>query len=162
MIRLNINQFVVVILSAILFYNAYLVIDNLNRNYKIKQFVKIHNNHPIDKLIDITASLDEFYRVNGQYPQNGSFDGVKSCWGQSKSDWILDLVPEYLSKLPDIDFPSAPCNKQILYRSNNRGYKLIVHDPDDFDIVKRDLPFLIDPERETFAYGFWSELGIDF
>jgi hypothetical protein len=114
-------------------------------------------------LVAICAALESCREEHLTYPQSsGGWDGLFSHWGQSKSEWISGLVPEYLRHLPrDPRCNDAP-EQQYLYRSDGHDYKLISHSPEDYAYVKLWRPGLADPVREGWAYGFWTEGAISW
>jgi hypothetical protein len=67
------------------------------------------------------------------------------------------LVPEYLEQLPRDPRGNDVPDQQYLYRSDGKDYKLISHSPEDYTFVRASRPELIDPVREGWAYGFWTE-----
>ena len=113
------------------------------------------------RLADLTRiknALEKYYQKNYAYPStSGRWDGLYSAWGQSKADWIPGLVPYYLKDLPRDPRMHTDNTQQYIYNSNGADYKLISHQPEDCDSVKRMNPALADPTRNCWAYGFWTK-----
>ena len=98
----------------------------------------------------VANALESYYKDHGAFPiSNGSFS--------LKSNWIPELVPDYLAAVPrDPRYLSSVENKQYLYISNGRDYKLVAHAPEDFGFVSMAFPERVDPRRKGYAYGMWS------
>jgi hypothetical protein len=110
----------------------------------------------------IKNALEMYYKRNNAYPKtDGRWDGLYSSWGQSKADWIPGLVPNYLNELPRDPRMHTDSTQQYIYYSNGVDYKLISHNPEDCDSAKRVNPAIIDPRRNCWAYGFWTN-GADW
>ena len=113
------------------------------------------------RLADLTRiknALQAYYQRNYAYPSTeGRWDGLYSAWGQSKADWIPGLAPHYIQVLPRDPRMHTNNQQQYIYNSNGADYKLISHQPEDCDAVKRMNPALIDPNRNCWAYGFWTQ-----
>lgn len=120
---------------------AYGLFEIITPNYKIR----------INDFKVIQSALETYKLDNGTYPIS---DGAQSL----SPTWIPGLAPKYLSTVPVdprklIGVPS----RQYLYLSDGREYKLISHAPEDFKFVSKSFPQLIDPKRNTYAYGIWTE-----
>lgn len=115
----------------------------------------------IRDLLEIVYALERYKMDNKSYPVSSSngaqWDGIRSRYGESREDWIRGLVPEYIQKLPRDPRLLSDGGKQYIYSSNGASYKLIVHHPDNCDVIKAIYPSLVDPVRDCFAYGFWTE-----
>lgn len=127
------------------------------QNELIQMFTKSHPEHSLNDLLKIKIALENYFIKYGKYPKSEGFDGIKSCWGKSDKNWINGLVPEFLPYLPDNIKKSDQCDKQYLYFSNESAYKIISHKPEDCKEIKKILPASIDPNRNCWAYGFWSK-----
>ena len=136
-----------------------MLLDRTFEERRIAAFIDSNHDHYLFDLLSIRKALDRYYIEHLSYPKNKSFDGVQSCWGESTPNWIPDLAPKYIEKLPNINHKNSNCGNQYLYKSNGKGYKLIVHFPEDCEEIKRDFPSLIDPNRDCFAYGYWNDDG---
>ena len=118
--------------------------------------------YPIRKihLTQIKDALEEYHKINEQYPvSSGSgkwFDGLYRGKGKSGGNWIDGLVPEYLLNLPKDPFRSNNVNRQYLYRSDGKDYKLIAVGTRDVDLVSKIDKTFIDPKRMNNAYGYWT------
>ena len=115
-----------------------------------------HFNQRYKDLAAIKVALDMYYIDNKAYPRSVGFDGLITKHGESRKDWIRGLTPKYISKLP-----SEPRNtsdtRQYLYKSNGKDYKLIAYRPEDCNSVRVKNLNLIDPNRDCWAYGFWTK-----
>lgn len=98
----------------------------------------------------IERALAKYHVDHGKYPvSGGSFS--------TSNKWIPELVPHYLPSVPrDPRFLKMVQNKQYLYLSNGTDYKLIAHAPEDFGLVSKMNPALVDPRRASYAYGIWT------
>ena len=107
----------------------------------------------LSDLLQISGALKAFKQKHGVYPQSVGFDGFKSNWGESSTDWIKGLSPDFLQILPRDPRKSKEPNKQYLYKSDGKDYKLIVHG------VNAKAALLVDyadPKRPTWAAGVWT------
>ena len=110
----------------------------------------------VTHLTSIRDALAAYHQVRGKYPESSGWDGLYSNWGRSTPDWISGLAPEYLPQLPRDPRANDAPDQQYLYKSDGKDYKLISHSPDDHGFVRATRPDLIDPARESWAYGFWT------
>lgn len=117
-----------------------------------------HENRLSD-LIKIKSALNSYFIHNKSYPKSLGFDGRYTKWGYSGADWIKGLSTEYIQELPSDPRNTTDPSKQYLYKSDGRDFKLIAHQPDDCIDVKQSHPETIDPKRNCWAYGFWTEGG---
>lgn len=116
----------------------------------------------IADLRQISNALEYYYQDNNSYPNSGgNWDGLYSCWGDSMTDWIPALTPNYIPELPHAPDNSMNCDKQYIYFSDGKEYKLIWHNADNADKVVAAYPLLADPQR-PYAFGFYSSGGTDF
>lgn len=99
----------------------------------------------------LADALESYRKDHGVFPvSNGS--------SSQKSNWIPELVPKYLTSVPrDPRNLSSVQNKQYLYISNGRDYKLVAHAPEDFGFVSKAFPDRVDPRRMGYAYGVWTQ-----
>lgn len=111
----------------------------------------------IQDLKKIKKALNLYYIKNNAYPKSKEFDGFYSKWGKSGEFWIDGLVPNYLSSLPRDPRKSKNKEKQYLYKSDGKDYKLIAHSTEDCTKVKIINSTLIDPKRDCWSYGFWTK-----
>lgn len=110
---------------------------------------------------DLTAiiyALEKYKLDNRKYPiSSNGYDGLHTDYGRASEKWIEGLVPKYLDKLPSDPRKNESGNDQYIYRSNGANYKLIAHNPDDCEQVKKLFPNIVDPLRDCWAYGFWTK-----
>ncbi len=130
----------------------------LKSQREMELFLNSHTNHSLGDLLKIKNALDRFRIKYLGYPKSNNFDGISSCWGSSTPNWIPGITPDFIKELPR-DNRKLGCDKQYLYISDGISYKLISHNPDDCLEIKKIFPNLIDPRRDCWAYGFWSEYG---
>lgn len=126
-------------------------IDNNNKRYK--------KNHQIvlEDLKKIQVALSKYYNDNKKYPISIGFDGLYTKYGKAGKDWIPGLVPKYLDTLPRDPRKTIDGNKQYLYKSNGKDYKLISHAIEKCKDIVESNPMLIDPTRICWAYGYWTK-----
>lgn len=124
------------------------------RNGKVDHLINFKIRY--DHLKSIKQSLERYHADNGFYPKSKGFDGRYTKWGYSGKDWIKGLVPKYLVSLPVDPRNTKELNKQYLYKSNGKDFKLISHSTADYYVVGKKHPNMIDPKRKS-AYGFWTE-----
>lgn len=120
--------------------------------------VKARNVRRLTDLKQISTALEMYYNTNNSYPNSGgNWDGLYTCWGESSSDWIAGLAPTYIGQLPRDPRNHTTCSEQYMYRSNGIDYKLISHQPENCANVKSNYPNLIDPGRDCWAFGYWTQ-----
>lgn len=112
----------------------------------------------LQDLLALKSALATYYKEHGAYPASEGFDGLNSKWGYSGPDWIKNLAPVYLPALPQGRSHADSPTFQYLYKSDGKNYKLIFLDGDLMtNIIRRLYPDMIDPMRQTSAYGYWTE-----
>ena len=109
-------------------------------------------------LAQINAALKAYHQRYGSYPVSKGFDGINSAWGNNSETWISGLAPEFIRELPRDPALSPDSIPQYLYQSDGKDYKLIAHGtlPSCTYAALRN-PELIDPRRDCWAFGYWSE-----
>ncbi|MCA2968825.1 MAG: hypothetical protein INH43_09935 [Acidobacteriaceae bacterium] len=106
----------------------------------------------------LEIALTAYHKDNGSYPlSSGGFDGYFTNYGKATPKWIPGIVPKYIKALPRDPRLLEKADPQYYYWSDGMNFKLIVHAPEDCSLVKEKLPALIDPIRDCWSYGFWSE-----
>jgi len=105
----------------------------------------------------LNQALKRYHADHSAYPVSTGFDGLYTKWGQSKETWISGLTPKYIYALPREPRRNQQPDKQYLYRSDGKDYKLICHGAEDSQEVAQTTPELMDPVRKTWAYGYWTE-----
>lgn len=105
-------------------------------------------------LLRLKAALANYYRDHKSYPANSSYDGYRSSWGKSISQWIPGLTPKYIHALPRDPRLNEEPEQQYLYRSNGADYVLIAHRPDDCEGLSKTLPQFKDPIRTDVKSGY--------
>jgi len=124
----------------------------------------------INDLEAIANAVKAFKLKNGVYPNSGNgYAAYKMSWGQSKGDnWIPELVPEFLEKLPRDPAKSEDADgPQYLYASDGAYFKVIAHYTGDCDDAVRSPrvskdPVRTKPDGTCWAFGIWSDNGKDF
>jgi len=106
--------------------------------------------------------LDQYHRDNGSYPVTNAFVGLYSGDPSMAGAWIPGLTPSYSRLLPRDPREDADPAHQYLYNSNGKEYKLIAHNPEDCEAVKKTRPQLVDPVRDCHAYGLWTSGARDW
>ena len=120
--------------------------------------IKSRNAKRISDLKQISTALALYYDNNNAYPNSGgNWDGIYTCWGDSSTNWIVGLAPTYIGQLPRDPRNHTNCGEQYIYTSNGTDYKLISHQPEDCAAVKSSYPSLIDPGRDCWAFGYWTD-----
>ncbi len=126
---------------------------------KTEEFIQSPAGIRVRDLRKIREAIERYHEDHGRYPSTAdTFAGIHSCWGPETEDWVPGLVGKYIDKLPRDPRNLTACDKQYLYRSDGREYKLLAHRPNDEREVLTRLPDLTDPVR-TYAYGYWSRWG---
>lgn len=106
----------------------------------------------------IRAALEQYFQANGTYPISAGFDGIHSDWGRSAENWIPGLAPFLTAPLPRDPQLSTTALPQYLYWSNSVEYKLIAHGtPQSCAIALQLNPELVDPVRQCYAFGYWTQ-----
>ena len=108
----------------------------------------------------LKSALEDYLKKNAAYPVSEGFDGLYTKWGESSEEWIKGLAPKYIDKLPRDPRKSNNPSQQYLYKSDGKNYKLIANNPPDCERIKNEFPDSIDPQRDCWAYGYWSKKGI--
>lgn len=117
-------------------------------------------------LVYIVHALHKYRMEHQSYPissrQGSGWDGFKSIYGESASNWIKGLEPGYIEKLPRDPRLYDDGMHGYFYISNGAKYKLIVHlaEENNLKYVKKYFPNLIDPVRPTYSYGFWTRNAV--
>lgn len=115
----------------------------------------------VNDLLKVVYALELYRLDHWSYPVSShkgrGWDGVFSTNGESREDWIQGLVPAYIEKLPRDRRLLSDGTRQYLYSSNGVSYKLLAHNADNCSVIKAELPSLVDPVRDCFAYGFWTK-----
>lgn len=121
---------------------------------------KSHFSQRLEDLQKIRISLDAYKVEHGVYPKVVDANlGVVSIGDASNPNprtWIAGLVPKYLSFVPRDPRVLQAANKQYLYFSDGRDFKIVAHGAEDAGFAMNARPDLIDPRRKTFAYGYWT------
>lgn len=119
------------------------------------QYSRPHWTVRLDDLQRLQSALESFRRDAGAYPV-AQYRSLGQP-GVHPDDWIPGLVPRYLTHLPRDPRLSGRSNLQYIYTSDGNDYKIIVHGPEDFGIVSKLHPEMIDPRRSTFSYAVWTQ-----
>lgn len=138
---------------------------NINFERALKETGKVTLDNPManfkqrkSDLDKIRATLDAYHNAHGAYPQSLGFDGIYSDWGRSSENWISGVVPSFIDALPRDPELSATALPQYLYWSNGTDYKLIAHGvPQSCSIASMLTPEMVDPVRQCYAFGYWSQ-----
>jgi len=109
-------------------------------------------------LSKIKAALEAYRKANGKYPVSEKFDGLHSTYGKDSAEWIVGLAPNFIPSLPLDPARSAERVPQYLYASNGNDYKLIAHGETQSCVyAKTQNPELLDPVRDCWGFGYWTE-----
>jgi len=84
-------------------------------------------------------------------------DGVLATITRVEVSDDLFNASVYISVLPRDPRNHTVCGEQYIYNSNGTDYKLIAHQPEECLVVKAKYPNLLDPMRDCWAYGYWTE-----
>jgi len=110
--------------------------------------------HVVADLTAIRNALNAYYADNGTYPVGNV--SVNDASHPPKDRWIPGLVPKYLAAVPTDPRGLPAANRQYLYMSDGRQYKIISHGSEDATYGSKARPDLVDPLRPTHAFGFWT------
>lgn len=108
----------------------------------------------VSDLETIRQALEAYRADHGAYPV--AEVSINDPSHPPKDRWIPGLVPRYLSKLPADPRQLPASNRQYLYMSNGKGYKLIAHGAEDANYGRVAHPERVDPRRPDHAFGFWT------
>lgn len=115
----------------------------------------------VSDLLKVVYALERYKLDHWSYPISSSggvgWDGILSGHPDNTEDWIKGLAPEYIDSLPQNPRMLVDGTRQYKYRSNGVHYKLIVYRTDNCQLIKNSYPSLVDPLRDCFSYGFWTE-----
>jgi hypothetical protein len=110
------------------------------------------------RLIDlgcIRAALQAYNGDHGGYPLGWGSSSI-GPGGKRYPEWIPGLIPRYIASIPNDPREISAPNRQYLYFSDGRGFKIIAHGVEDATYAAKVRPDLIDPRRRAYAYGFWT------
>ena len=117
--------------------------------YKIETFKNI---------LGLQSALQKYFSDNKAYPStNGAWITAMSQNVKNKNEWIPGLVPKYINAVHTDPRKSKEENKQYMYLSDGKDFKLIAHHPVGIEAVIKDHPEMVDPPRPSWAYGVWTE-----
>ncbi len=109
-------------------------------------------------LAQVNAALQAYHQRYGSYPVSEGLDGINSAWGKNSDVWISGLVPDFIPELPRDPAQSPDNIPQYLYQSDGKDYKLIAHGTlPSCTYAARTNPELVDPRRNCWAFGYWSD-----
>jgi len=108
----------------------------------------------VTDLRTIRDALTAYHADHGSYPV--ATVSVGDASHPDPDRWIPDLAPHYMSQVPRDPRRLTASNRQYLYMSNGRDYKIIAHGAEDVTYGRKAHPELIDPRRPEYAFGFWS------
>lgn len=117
-------------------------------------------NASLNVLSSYNKLIQLYYTDNGSYPIATGWSGINKT-----DDFIPGIVPKYTTKLSQTTMPDqANCvsgstyASAYMYRSNATGteYKLIAHCDGLCQTVKQQEPNRVDPNRDCWAYGYWT------
>jgi general secretion pathway protein G len=96
-------------------------------------------------LKELQLALELYKSQNGTYPEAGcgvghtwshyTGPGPLSSWGVSCDEYIVGLVPEYLSALPTDPSSEDELDMGYKYRTNGDSYKVVAHLSVESDLV---------------------------
>lgn len=110
--------------------------------------------HVVADLTAIRNALNAYYADNGAYPVGEV--SLNDASHPPKDRWIPGLVPKYLQVVPTDPRGLPAASHQYLYMSDGRQYKIISHGSEDATYGRKARPDLVDPQRPTHAFGFWT------
>ena len=124
----------------------------------------------LSDLKHINTAIQMYHADHGSYPTtSGAWRGL-----QRDANYIPELVPKYMSALPQSSAPTPPPGTPGTvpnstgypaaygYRSDGTDYKLMAHGDGLCPDVKKQQPALVSPFRDCWAYGYWSPGGAAF
>jgi prepilin-type N-terminal cleavage/methylation domain-containing protein len=131
----------------------------------------IQDRAQISKINQDLASANKLILVHkglkGYYPNGNSSWRGYTTFGALGNSYIPDVIPAYGTQLGAPTKFSA--DSDYIYYSNGSDYKLIFHDntssPSSQKLcpqVKAVTPALIDPQRDCWAWGYWSPGGANW
>ncbi|MNJ65869.1 hypothetical protein D3C77_619080 [compost metagenome] len=83
---------------------------------------------------------------------------MNSQWGKDSEEWISGLAPKYIPALPRDPALSTKSMPQYMYRSDGSDYKLLAHGNTlTCKLVARLSPELLDPLRNCWGFGYWTD-----
>lgn len=115
----------------------------------------------LSDLEEVRLGLEAYKADAGKYPDTLTgalycgWEGYNSSYGCQSSPskcWIPELGQEGYCPLPIEKTRTNPGETEYLYASDGINYKLIYHRPPSMAVP----PEYIDPNRPTWAFGFWT------
>lgn len=139
-----------------------IVIASMNGAKRSSDYLK-----RVADLGQVKLALTKYQLKYGRYPTTGGLWAGHCAYaiGGTGATNILNYIPtlvteKYLPSLPTDTRVGSTCVTGVstyVYRSDTgRDYKLIVINPPDIDIAAKKNPEMVDTQRPTAAYGFWS------
>ena len=129
---------------------------------------RAHYSREQQELSEINQAVQMYYINNDSYPLcdtsiAGSVNTYGWCGFGKATNFILELVPKYASKIPNTDWGNDNSDAYIYY-SNGADYKLIRYSGSEgLPVVERTNNALADPSRPlnktNGAWGYWSDGG---
>ncbi|GHA85404.1 hypothetical protein GCM10009069_05690 [Algimonas arctica] len=111
----------------------------------------------------INDALQAYHADNGSYPvtQADGWASVSPTPRAKNSEWLPSLVPSYLAAVPtDPETKLATKSSIYLYKSNGTGYKLIVNQAPDCNLLTATDMAKADPKRmgggRCWAWGYFT------
>ncbi len=136
------------------------IVQMQKQKVEITKYTNLHKR--LQDLKQVREALASYYTEHKVFPISQGFDGLYTKWGKSGEHWIVGLVPDYIQVLPRDPRQSDVPDQQYLYKSDGKAYKLIAHTPEDCNRVSKHYPEMIDPARDCWAYGYWTEGAVDW
>lgn len=117
-----------------------------------------HFDRRMRDLEQIVAAVEDQKDRTGQYPVSR---GEVFNPGTGPRSWISGI--DRAEWIPPID-PAASdeASRQYLYISDGQNFKVVAHGTEDAGYVAKARPEIMDPVRPSWAYGFWTEGGVQW
>ena len=114
-------------------------------------------------LSQLDKAIKSYQAINGTYPSTGGT--WRSQGAVTKDTFIPGLVPEVVTSLPRAMQWSG--SSTFYYRSNGDDYKLLFLYPSTETIPSSaasnpGVQAMIDPQRTSRGWGYWSSGGVSF
>ena len=109
-------------------------------------------------LARIKAALEAYHQAHGAYPISLEFRGLQSADGKDPAVGVAGLAPAFIDNLPVDPGRSDESHSEYLYASNGSDYKVLAHGPTQSCVyAKEQNPELLDPVRDCWGFGYWTD-----
>ena len=128
-----------------------------------------------EEMRQINQAIQMYYADNGSYPlcdtsnTTSYHSNYQWCGYAQSTNFILGLVPKYISKIPNMNYGSDTISDSYVYKSDGNDYKLIRNSGSEgLPSIERTNNSLADQNPHQIvtnaygAWGYWSDGAKDW